>query len=77
MDSMLCTACNGPCDKFCTSPVIDSVDAAQTLKGCTVINGHLDINIRRGGECIHIKHSFIKYHIIFWFSLMFSVLLIS
>uniref|UniRef100_A0A8C7ZHT9 Tyrosine-protein kinase receptor n=1 Tax=Oryzias sinensis TaxID=183150 RepID=A0A8C7ZHT9_9TELE len=45
---MLCTACNGPCDKFCTSTVIDSVDAAQTLKGCTVINGHLDINIRRG-----------------------------
>uniref|UniRef100_A0A3B3BHU6 Tyrosine-protein kinase receptor n=1 Tax=Oryzias melastigma TaxID=30732 RepID=A0A3B3BHU6_ORYME len=45
---MLCTACNGPCDKFCISPVIDSVDAAQTLKGCTVINGHLDINIRRG-----------------------------
>ncbi|XP_044049962.1 insulin-like growth factor 1a receptor [Siniperca chuatsi] len=47
---MLCNACDGPCDKPCTSPVIDSVDAAQTLKDCTVIEGNLDINIRRGNN---------------------------
>uniref|UniRef100_A0A8C4E5L4 Tyrosine-protein kinase receptor n=1 Tax=Dicentrarchus labrax TaxID=13489 RepID=A0A8C4E5L4_DICLA len=47
---MLCSACNGPCDKPCTSPVIDSVDAAQSLKDCTIIAGNLDINIRRGSE---------------------------
>ncbi|KAM4552957.1 insulin-like growth factor 1a receptor [Fundulus diaphanus] len=47
-DRMLCTACNGLCDKFCRSPVIDSVDAAQSLKECTVIEGNLVINIRSG-----------------------------
>ncbi|XP_056317041.1 insulin-like growth factor 1b receptor [Danio aesculapii] len=46
--SMLCTACDGPCDKICDEKVIDSVDAAQSLKGCTVIKGNLHINIRRG-----------------------------
>uniref|UniRef100_A0A3Q0SZM0 Tyrosine-protein kinase receptor n=1 Tax=Amphilophus citrinellus TaxID=61819 RepID=A0A3Q0SZM0_AMPCI len=49
-DRMLCSACNGPCDKVCRSPVIDSVDAAQSLKDCTVIDGNLDINIRRGNN---------------------------
>lgn len=48
--SMLCSACNGPCDKPCTSTVIDSVDAAQSLRDCTIIEGNLDINIRRGSE---------------------------
>ncbi|KAM4733830.1 insulin-like growth factor 1a receptor isoform 2-T2 [Anableps anableps] len=47
-DGMLCTACNGLCDKVCKSPVIDSVDAAQSLKECTVIEGNLVINIRSG-----------------------------
>ncbi|XP_073328728.1 insulin-like growth factor 1a receptor [Pagrus major] len=47
---MLCSACNGPCDKPCTSSAIDSVDAAQSLKDCTIIEGNLDINIRRGNN---------------------------
>nr|XP_020467446.1 insulin-like growth factor 1 receptor [Monopterus albus] len=55
---MLCSACNGPCDKFCTSPVIDSVDAAQSLKDCTVIEGNLDINIRRGNNIASELESF-------------------
>lgn len=48
--SMSCTACDGLCDKVCEGEekVIDSVDAAQSLKGCTVIKGNLHINIRRG-----------------------------
>ncbi|XP_056115157.1 insulin-like growth factor 1b receptor [Rhinichthys klamathensis goyatoka] len=46
--SMTCTACNGLCDKICDEKVIDSVDAAQSLKGCTVIKGNLHIKIRRG-----------------------------
>uniref|UniRef100_A0A8C6WTP1 Tyrosine-protein kinase receptor n=1 Tax=Neogobius melanostomus TaxID=47308 RepID=A0A8C6WTP1_9GOBI len=48
--SMSCTACDGLCDKVCEEKVIDSLDAAQSLKGCTVIKGNLDINIRRGPE---------------------------
>ncbi|XP_042351337.1 insulin-like growth factor 1a receptor isoform X2 [Plectropomus leopardus] len=55
---MLCNACNGPCDKPCTSPVIDSVDAAQSLKDCTVIEGNLDINIRRGNNIASELESF-------------------
>lgn len=47
---MFCTACDGLCDKVCEEKVIDSVDAAQSLKGCTVIKGNLHINIRRGRE---------------------------
>ncbi|KAJ8248807.1 hypothetical protein GJAV_G00227970 [Gymnothorax javanicus] len=46
--SMFCSACDGLCDKICYEKTIDSVDAAQSLKGCTVINGNLLINIRRG-----------------------------
>lgn len=50
VSSMSCTACDGLCDKVCEGEekVIDSVDAAQSLKGCTVIKGNLHINIRRG-----------------------------
>uniref|UniRef100_UPI0037E90E0C insulin-like growth factor 1a receptor n=1 Tax=Semicossyphus pulcher TaxID=241346 RepID=UPI0037E90E0C len=55
---MLCSACNGPCDKPCTSFVIDSVDAAQLLKECTVIEGNLDINIRRGNNIASELESF-------------------
>ncbi|XP_062380455.1 insulin-like growth factor 1 receptor isoform X2 [Sardina pilchardus] len=46
--SMFCRACDGVCDKICESKNIDSVNAAQSLKGCTVIKGNLNINIRRG-----------------------------
>lgn len=52
---MFCTACDGLCDKICDEKVIDSVDAAQSLKGCTVIKGNLHINIRRGSE--YLRHS--------------------
>ncbi len=51
---MFCTACDGLCDKICDEKVIDSVDAAQSLKGCTVIKGNLHINIRRGSE--YLRH---------------------
>ncbi|MBN3310814.1 IGF1R factor, partial [Amia calva] len=48
--SMFCSACIGLCDKICDEKTIDSVDAAQSLKGCTVIKGNLRINIRRGNN---------------------------
>ncbi|XP_060779902.1 insulin-like growth factor 1a receptor isoform X1 [Neoarius graeffei] len=48
--SMFCSACDGLCDKFCDTKTIDSVDAAQSLQGCTVIRGNLHINIRRGNN---------------------------
>ncbi|KAF7670294.1 hypothetical protein LDENG_00018690 [Lucifuga dentata] len=55
---MFCSACNGLCDKFCPSSVIDSVDAAQSLKDCTVITGNLHINIRRGNNIASELESF-------------------
>ncbi|XP_044212199.1 insulin-like growth factor 1a receptor [Thunnus albacares] len=55
---MLCNACNGLCDKVCSSLVIDSVDAAQSLKDCTVISGNLDINIRHGNNIASELESF-------------------
>uniref|UniRef100_A0A8D0B1P3 Tyrosine-protein kinase receptor n=1 Tax=Sander lucioperca TaxID=283035 RepID=A0A8D0B1P3_SANLU len=55
---MFCTACDGLCDKVCEEKVIDSMDAAQSLKGCTVIKGNLHINIRRGHNMVAELESF-------------------
>uniref|UniRef100_A0A3Q3X684 Tyrosine-protein kinase receptor n=1 Tax=Mola mola TaxID=94237 RepID=A0A3Q3X684_MOLML len=57
-NSMSCRACDGLCDKVCEEKVIDSVDAAQSLKGCTVIKGNLHINIRRGHNMVAELESF-------------------
>uniref|UniRef100_A0A672Z557 Tyrosine-protein kinase receptor n=1 Tax=Sphaeramia orbicularis TaxID=375764 RepID=A0A672Z557_9TELE len=57
-NSMFCTACDGLCDKVCEEKVIDSMDAAQSLKGCTVIKGNLHINIRRGHNMVAELESF-------------------
>ncbi|XP_058607115.1 insulin-like growth factor 1a receptor isoform X2 [Onychostoma macrolepis] len=56
--SMFCSACDGLCDKVCESKTIDSVDAAQSLQGCTVIKGNLHINIRRGNNIASELESF-------------------
>ncbi|KAJ8417577.1 hypothetical protein AAFF_G00224200 [Aldrovandia affinis] len=56
--SMFCSACDGLCDKICDEKVIDSVDAAQSLKGCTIIKGNLHINIRRGNNIASELESF-------------------
>ncbi|XP_063738253.1 insulin-like growth factor 1b receptor isoform X3 [Eleginops maclovinus] len=57
-NSMYCKACDGLCDKVCEEKVIDSMDAAQSLKGCTVIQGNLHINIRRGHNMVAELESF-------------------
>uniref|UniRef100_A0A4W3GZ00 Tyrosine-protein kinase receptor n=1 Tax=Callorhinchus milii TaxID=7868 RepID=A0A4W3GZ00_CALMI len=48
--SLLCMPCSGLCPKVCPVNVkaIESVKAAQELRGCTVIKGSLVINIRGG-----------------------------
>nr|XP_015198923.1 PREDICTED: insulin-like growth factor 1 receptor [Lepisosteus oculatus] len=56
--SMFCSACDGLCDKICEEKVINSIDAAQSLKGCTVIKGNLHINIRRGNNIASELESF-------------------
>ncbi|XP_071376395.1 insulin-like growth factor 1a receptor [Centroberyx affinis] len=57
-NSMLCSACDGLCDKMCPTSFIDSVDTAQALKDCTVIKGNLHINIRRGNNIASELESF-------------------
>ncbi|KAM8877901.1 insulin-like growth factor 1 receptor [Synchiropus picturatus] len=57
-DSLFCKACDGLCDKVCEEKVVDSMDAAQSLKGCTVIKGNLHINIRRGHNMVAELESF-------------------
>nr|XP_014430843.1 insulin receptor isoform X1 [Pelodiscus sinensis]XP_014430845.1 insulin receptor isoform X1 [Pelodiscus sinensis]XP_025042304.1 insulin receptor isoform X1 [Pelodiscus sinensis]XP_025042305.1 insulin receptor isoform X1 [Pelodiscus sinensis]XP_025042306.1 insulin receptor isoform X1 [Pelodiscus sinensis] len=48
-----CSPCAGPCPKVCDfskEKIIDSVTSAQELRGCTIINGSLVINIRGGSN---------------------------
>ncbi|KAL7879359.1 hypothetical protein SRHO_G00016130 [Serrasalmus rhombeus] len=46
-----CTPCAGLCPKVCMGlKTVDSVTAAQALRGCTVLNGSLVINIRGGNN---------------------------
>ncbi|XP_030628980.1 insulin receptor a isoform X1 [Chanos chanos] len=46
-----CTPCGGLCPKVCMGvKTVDSVTAAQALRGCTVLNGSLVINIRGGNN---------------------------
>ncbi|XP_048038678.1 insulin receptor b [Megalobrama amblycephala] len=46
-----CTPCAGRCPKLCTGvKTVDSVMAAQALRGCTVLNGSLIIKISGGNN---------------------------
>ncbi|KAJ8408227.1 hypothetical protein AAFF_G00256410 [Aldrovandia affinis] len=46
-----CTPCAGLCPKVCMGlKMVDSVTAAQALRGCTVLNGSMIINIRGGNN---------------------------
>ncbi|KAM3604523.1 uncharacterized protein V6R79_012509 [Siganus canaliculatus] len=49
--SLNCTPCAGLCPKVCMGlKTVDSVMAAQDLRGCTVLNGSLVINLRGGNN---------------------------
>lgn len=44
--------CNdtGPCRKVCIAANVESIQSAQKLKGCVIINGSLEIQIRGGSK---------------------------
>uniref|UniRef100_A0A8C3AB22 Tyrosine-protein kinase receptor n=1 Tax=Cyclopterus lumpus TaxID=8103 RepID=A0A8C3AB22_CYCLU len=49
--SLNCNPCAGLCPKVCMGlKTVDSVTAAQALRGCTVLNGSLVINLRGGNN---------------------------
>ncbi|XP_060876851.1 insulin-like receptor [Metopolophium dirhodum] len=43
-----CQQCSGPCRKVCIAANVESIQSAQKLKGCVIINGSLEIQIRGG-----------------------------
>uniref|UniRef100_A0A8C1MNK9 Tyrosine-protein kinase receptor n=1 Tax=Cyprinus carpio TaxID=7962 RepID=A0A8C1MNK9_CYPCA len=46
-----CKPCTGRCPKLCTGvKTVDSVTAAQALRGCTLLNGSLIIKISKGNN---------------------------
>jgi insulin receptor len=47
-----CASCNGTCTKVCCSIKVDSIQAAQNHRGCTFINGSLEIHITSGKQDI-------------------------
>uniref|UniRef100_A0A6Q2ZD67 Tyrosine-protein kinase receptor n=1 Tax=Esox lucius TaxID=8010 RepID=A0A6Q2ZD67_ESOLU len=48
---LVCTPCAGLCPKVCMGQkMVDSVTAAQALRGCTVLNGSMEINLRGGNN---------------------------
>ncbi|XP_074651853.1 insulin-like peptide receptor [Tubulanus polymorphus] len=47
-----CKKCEGRCPKVCSGAKIDNIAAAQRLKGCTVINGMLDIQLKGGQNIV-------------------------
>ena len=46
----LVSHCKDFCYIECSIPVVDNMESAQKLKGCTVIKGELQIQIRSGGK---------------------------
>nr|CDI30232.1 Insulin Receptor [Blattella germanica] len=47
-----CTPCKGPCRKECPGVNVDSIAAAQKMRGCTYIRGSLEIQIRGGKNVV-------------------------
>ncbi|XP_033634340.1 insulin-like peptide receptor isoform X1 [Asterias rubens] len=49
-NSRFCQQCEGPCPKVCGygTSIVNAVGHSETLAGCTVINGSLEIGIRSG-----------------------------
>ncbi|XP_050440178.1 insulin-like receptor [Adelges cooleyi] len=47
-----CRQCAGPCRKVCIAANVESIQSAQKLKGCVVINGSLEIQIRGGTNIV-------------------------
>uniref|UniRef100_A0ABD2XMG2 Tyrosine-protein kinase receptor n=1 Tax=Trichogramma kaykai TaxID=54128 RepID=A0ABD2XMG2_9HYME len=51
-DMYSCKRCNGPCFKECPGTVVDNISTAQKLRGCSFINGSLEIAIRDGQNIV-------------------------
>ncbi|CRL08130.1 CLUMA_CG020870, isoform A [Clunio marinus] len=45
-----CKSCGSECQRRCQAKIIDSIAAAQSLKGCAIIDGPLEIRLRRSSS---------------------------
>jgi insulin receptor len=55
-----CDYCGKECQKRCQSKIIDSIAAAQSLKGCNVIDGPLEIQIRSSSKSYEQTSNIVK-----------------
>lgn len=55
-----CSSCGEKCQKKCPGKIVDSISAAQSLTGCTIIEGSLEIQLRNSAKSVHSAHSIIK-----------------
>lgn len=47
----MCDPCKvGSCERVCVGAAINSISDAQKMKGCTIINGSLEIKIMDGND---------------------------
>lgn len=55
-----CRPCGSECQKKCQAKIIDSIAAAQTLKGCAIIEGPLEIQIRSSAKTVDSTNNVVK-----------------
>lgn len=55
-----CVSCSPNCKKKCQSKIIDSIAAAQSLKGCSIIEGPLEIQIRSSTKSFDQTNNVVK-----------------
>lgn len=56
----ICRPCGNACLKKCQAKIIDSIAAAQSLKGCSVIEGPLEIQIRSSARSVESTNNIVK-----------------
>lgn len=59
-NSYVCKPCGSGCLKVCQSKIIDSIAAAQSLKGCAIIDGPLEIQIRSASKTPDASSNIVK-----------------
>lgn len=55
-----CKPCGKECQKKCQAKIIDSIAAAQSLKGCSIIEGPLEIQIKSSTRSVESTNNIVK-----------------
>lgn len=57
---LTCKPCGSSCQKKCQPKIIDSIAAIQSLKGCSIIEGSLEIQIRSTTKSVDSSKNIVK-----------------